>query len=164
MKQLFYVCIFFISSNLFCQKNEIAKYRIFYSIKETETVNADSVLNLNLGNNSLTEFPDQLLKFKNLTFITFYNRNNGEIFHDTPWLLSEEEKQEVENIFKQKGNIRTDVHGVFRVKNKTKIKTIPGSIVELKFLNTIILDKKEIKNNELKKLQKLLPNCYITAF
>ena len=79
MKYYISLLIFFVFNNIIIAQIEMSsdgKYRVFRSLKETEGINPDSIYFLDLGNNGLKAFPKEVLKFKNLQFLEFENKDN----------------------------------------------------------------------------------------
>ncbi len=151
-----------------CSYSQIARiglnnHIVYYSLKDAEQVNPDSVFVLDLGNNGINQFPMNILKFKNLWYLTLKYRNIGEIYEATPSLLSKKETDEVIEIFKIHPKVRTDVDGLFPTYNKNMINNVPIEITLLKKLEALYFDIRFFSKKKIRKLKRLLPNCDVRS-
>lgn len=163
-KRIIFISIFYLfaSNCFFSQQNILTINRKYYSLKDAQSVSSDSVFVLSIGNNDLTKFPIEILKFQNLRNLIIINYNIGEMYLDKSPLLTENEKEEAIQIFKTRGgDTRVDVEGLFPIYHKTTIKKIPKEIVELKKLESLYLDRHYFSRCKIRKLKKLLPKCNI---
>lgn len=114
-------------------------YRVFRSIKEAGSVNPDSVLYLDLGNNGLKKFPVEILKFKNLLVLDFTNKDNSYYFYKRPDMLTKQEKRHVEAGKNTKYS--RDLDKTSPIKNRNRFKKIPKEIAQLTKLEELAIGK-----------------------
>jgi Leucine-rich repeat (LRR) protein len=133
----------------------------FFSIQDAKTVHPDSVKYLRLGNSELEQFPEDILKYKNLIDLSFCNCNIAEIGLSRPWALTESERRRLYRIQKKYPHVQENANGLFPITRKTKIKKIPEDISLLTKLSSLCLNKKDSSRKMIQRLKKLLPNCSI---
>jgi hypothetical protein len=164
----FFSIFLLLCSLLYGQETKLSedKLRIFTSISEAKKVNPDSVFAIQLGNNGLKEFPKEILEFRNLELVDLIDRNIGEIYLEDPKKLTEKDQLLAKQIFEKHGgyDIRTDVIGLFPIRNKNTFKSVPIDVIKLKKLNQLMIPCKSISKKTKQKILENIPGCTISCF
>lgn len=135
----------------------VSTYFAFGNLKEAREVRPDSVKGLRLCCEKLRAFPNEVLNYKNLTYLSFAPEYFDSLFVYSN--LSEEEKQ----MYQQRKKAGEDLHFYYQF-NAAFI--IPNEITQLNKLEVLILsfDPNELNESmlpEVKKLEALLPKVNI---
>lgn len=160
MKILFcMVFLLIIPYNTYSQKKEIIYYKGqqfmgYTSLKDVENINPDSVLVLAIKFEKLNDFPKEILKFKNLHFLSLIPAEQSEA--NKKGLLSKEQKRIYDSL-----NIVYKYRTWDAPLHKNKIKNVPREISQLKKLEILNIYTVKISKRNVKKLIKYLPNTYI---
>lgn len=162
------ILIFFVLFSLNIKGQKVVRTFIsgsvteYYGLESIKGEIKDSVKTLYLGNCGLKEFPNEILSLKNISDLSFIDRNIGEIYREDTLRLSIDDRKLARRIFAKVGRIdRVEAVRGFPTRNKNKIKSIPKEIFTLTNLSSLQFGKHQLSRREIKKLKKLLPKCDI---
>ena len=160
-----YIILLFIlfKENVFSQEKRSYGI-IFHTIKEAKTFNPDSVLYLELNNLSLSEFPKEVLIFKNLKELDFRNRHINHFGSSKvlSYLLTPEDKAQLDSVHKVNGRDligRSD--SAFPTKHSNTFKAIDANICSLKKIQFIHFGNLDITEADYKLLLRCLPKAFV---
>ncbi len=143
-------------------KNNNIRRGQYFSLQAALSVNPDSVFDLHLGNLNLKDFPQEILKFKNLESVSFNDNTIIEIYeYGDSSLLSLKDRNWVRKKLK-KLNYPDRIEAIRApIRNENKLSVFPDSITQLKNLKQISLSRGQTSRRKIKRLKKLLPACEI---
>ena len=130
------------------------KYLCYLSFEAANKIHSDSVKGLLLIGIKFNKFPKEIFKYKNLQYL--YIGSEARLAHTEK--LSKKNQQVMDSLFKR-GKI---FPGYTEYYNRSKIKTIPKRIAELKYLEDVFLADLIINKRKFKKIYKYLPTTHIT--
>lgn len=167
----FVLVLIFFTSKLFAQYDTILKVdsgkyiRVFVTLKNARKVNPDSVFGLWLPCEGLKKLPKEILRYKNLEFLSFVKSDwSVPIIYNK--ILPSRLKKKRKRLERKMLKSITGNHWSLDIKNfdykPNKIRRLPDSIGKLKKLKYLEIFDIDFDYDYLPNLQKILPNTLIS--
>jgi hypothetical protein len=153
---------FTLSLNLFSQKDTIFHYqklyKVFFHLSQAKKAHPDSVIGLYLCCENLKAFPKEILKYKNLKYLSFEAEETSAKIVQKNFSLKEKQEYSQRKKMSQLSWVNFPY---YNSNNKITIPDEIGSLKNLEVLRLGLLDDTMSTYHYIKKLERLLPKTQI---